>query len=253
MRDRHLYERAQELYESGVPFGDIWRQLGLPKGTVAHWFYGERARQMKERRALAGPSRCPRCDSAANPLPAWQYAYLLGQYLGDGHLVTKAKVPVLRIYCTSAYPGIIAECKAATLAVLARSVSVVELTGCVAVQSYSKHWPCLFPQAGPGRKHHRAIVLEPWQQEIAAAEPRALLRGLIHSDGCRVINRVTVGGKTYAYPRYHFSNESADIMRICADALDMINVEWRFNRANSISIARRDSVAALDAFIGSKC
>lgn len=30
----------------------------------------------------------------------------------------------------------------------------------------SKHWPCLFPQHGPGRKHHRRIALEPWQEAI---------------------------------------------------------------------------------------
>jgi hypothetical protein len=31
------------------------------------------------------------------------------------------------------------------------------------VSSYWKHWPCLFPQHGPGRKHERRIALVPWQ------------------------------------------------------------------------------------------
>jgi hypothetical protein len=114
-----------------------------------------------------------------------RYAYLLGQYLGDGHLVTSARVPVLRVYCTAVYPDIIDECRDAMRATLARSVSTVPKTGCVAVQSYSMHWPCVFPQHGPGPKHRRPIVLAPWQQEIVDAQPRALLRGLIHSDGCR--------------------------------------------------------------------
>ena len=48
-----------------------------------------------------------------------------------------------------------------------------------------KHWPCLFPQHGPGRKHLRRIALEPWQQQIVAKYPQQLLRGLFHSDGCR--------------------------------------------------------------------
>ena len=125
-------------------------------------------------------------------------------------------------------------------------------TGCVGVQSYSMHWPCLFPQHGPGLKHRRVIQLADWQQAVVAAHPRALLRGLIHSDGCRSVNRVVVRGREYSYPRYFFSNESADILRICGQALDQVGAQWRYNRANSISVACRQSVALLDSFIGPK-
>lgn len=38
--------------------------------------------------------------------------------------------------------------------------------GCVEIALYSRHWPCLFPQHGPGRKHTRRIALEPWQQAL---------------------------------------------------------------------------------------
>jgi hypothetical protein len=34
------------------------------------------------------------------------------------------------------------------------------------IKSYSKHWPCLFPQRGPGPKHTRKIELEEWQAII---------------------------------------------------------------------------------------
>ncbi len=36
----------------------------------------------------------------------------------------------------------------------------------VFVSAYSKTWPCLIPQHGPGQKHHRPIVLEPWQEQL---------------------------------------------------------------------------------------
>jgi hypothetical protein len=36
------------------------------------------------------------------------------------------------------------------------------------------------------------------------------------------------------------------------DALDQAGVEWRFDRPNSISVARRASVALLDEHIGPK-
>lgn len=76
------------------------------------------------------------------------------------------------------------------------------------------------------------------------------LRGLIHSDGCRVMNRVIQ--RRYAYPRYFFSNESLDIQQLFREACDLIGIEYRNNRRNSISVARRESVAILDEIVGPK-
>jgi hypothetical protein len=131
-----------------------------------------------------------------------------------------------------------------------RGWALVHCVGCVAVSAHWSHWPCLFPQHGPGRKHQRPIVLADWQSAIVEAYPRQLLRGLIHSDGCRVINRVW--GDRYRYPRYLFTNTSKDILQIFRDACDAIGVEHRNSKANTISVARRNSVASLDAFIGPK-
>jgi hypothetical protein len=78
------------------------------------------------------------------------------------------------------------------------------------------------------------------------------LRRLLHSDGCRATNNVRVGGKGYSYPRWFFSNESRDILAILGRTLDSVGVEWRYNRPNSISIARKASVAVLDAHVGPK-
>src|SRR5215207_2710410 len=72
-----------------------------------------------------------------------------------------------------------------------RRVSVLAVKGsrALVVQSYAKHWHEVFPQAAPGRKHNRRIVLADWQRDVVDAHPEQFLRGLIHSDGCRVINR----------------------------------------------------------------
>lgn len=239
------------MMAAGIPFGAVCKAIGLPRGTVAHWFYGERAR----RRLMHPPEplRCPRC----RPVPRFpddqeSYSYLLGLYLGDGHLVTSVKVPVLRISCTASWPGLIARCEAAMLAVLARKVQRVRQTGCVNVQSYSGHWPCLLPQHGPGRKHERRIHLTDWQQPIIDANPGPFLRGLFHSDGCRVINKVVRAGRTYRYPRYMFSNESSDIMALCQESLTQLDLSWRMCRPNLLSVARRDDVRALDQYVGAK-
>ncbi len=124
------------------------------------------------------------------------------------------------------------------------------------VKSYSKHWPCLFPQHGPGMKHTRKIELAGWQQVIVDRYPGDFVRGLIHSDGCRGMNRVrrtlADGDRWYEYPRYLFSNKSLDILGLCGQALDRLGVRWRFARWDMISVARKEAVARLDEFVGPK-
>jgi hypothetical protein len=136
------------------------------------------------------------------------------------------------------------------------NVSIQQNVGCVEVSSCSKHWPCLFPQYGPGRKHMRRIALQPWQHDVVLANPGHFARGLFHSDGYRGVNRVrrrlADGDRWYEYPRYLFTNESADILGLCGETLDRLGVAWRFSRRNAISVARREAVARLDEFVGPK-
>ncbi len=228
-------------------------------GAIRHWRCGRR-RCGRRRSAVSQPSqsepRCHRCHSI--PLDEPAYAYLLGLYLGDGHIAHgRRDVYALTVACADAWPGLIAAAAEAMSAVMPSSrVCKVQRIGCTAVKSYSKHWPCLFPQHGPGRKHKRLIVLAPWQETIRSRHPGAFARGLFHSDGCRVVNRVTrrlaTGDRTYEYPRYFFSNESSDILDLCGRTLDQLGVSWRFSRRNMISVARREAVARLDQFVGPK-
>jgi hypothetical protein len=241
-------DQVRRLYLSGRTIAASARAVGLPYRTVWHW-----CKDRPEPKHQGTELRCFRCRPGVEfPTAPGAYAYLLGLYLGDGHLVTTARVPVLRIYCADAWPNLIDLCAAAMKDVLASSVQRVQKQGCVGVQSYGKHWPCLLPQHGPGKKHERPIVLAEWQREIVERHPGTFLRGLFHSDGCRFANRVTVRGKEYVYPRYMFTNESADIMGLCQWALDLIGIAWRMNRRNSLSVARREAVAALDRHVGPK-
>jgi hypothetical protein len=149
------------------------------------------------------------------------------------------------------YPSIIYQAMQAAAAMRAPTpgrANLVDRGGCVEISAYWQHWPCVFPQHGQGRKHARPILLEPWQRTIAAADAEMLLRGLIHSDGCRVTNRVW-GGK-YSYPRYFFSNRSDDILDIFRRACDVRGISYRNSKPDTISIAKREDVAALDSFIG---
>jgi hypothetical protein len=211
---------------------------------------------------LSSPMRLAGTDHAdghcdrLNDLPSSDYAYVLGLYLGDGCISNvRGRPRKLRVFCCDDYPQIMAEAAAAMAAVMPSSkVGRVRKQGCTELCSHSIHWPCVLPQHGPGKKHQRPIVVEPWQLDIAmAGHPHQLLRGLVHSDGCRTINRVRgANGQRHEYPRYFFSNESADIRSIFLAACAEIGVDARHNRHNSISVARRESVAILDGFIGPK-
>ena len=161
----------------------------------------------------------------------------------------------LQIALDSRYPGIVSECATAIGILLPRNrirISRRSRENCLEVASYSKSWCCLLPQHSPGRKHERLIRLEPWQLHIVRDHAEPLLRGLIHSDGCRSINRVRHGEKIYRYPRYTFTNASDDIRGIFCDACDWLGIEWRQMNARNISIARRDAVERLDSFVGPK-
>ncbi|MEV6287036.1 hypothetical protein [Kribbella sp. NPDC051770] len=124
---------------------------------------------------------------------------MLGLYLGDGCLSEHRKaVFALRIACDDAYPGVIAEAAEVITSVNAsRPVHRVQAPGCTHLVSYWKHWPCLFPQHGAGRKHLRKIQLLDWQREIVADHPGLFVRGLFLSDGCRVNNWTTTNGRRY--------------------------------------------------------
>ena len=254
MHPKKRVDEARTLYATGLTAADVARRMGLPWGTVAHWCRGDRRRstgvEHSERAA------CPRCTGA--PLDDERYAYLLGQYLGDGHITTSRKnVHCVSIFCADAYPGVRAEVEVALSAVLpASKVSSVQRIGCAEIKSYSTHWTCLFPQHGPGRKHMRSIVLEEWQQHIVDAHPGPFVRGLIHSDGCRITNwtqrRVAGELKRYEYPRYFFTNKSLDILALCCAALDRLGVAHRQPRWDQVSVARREAVVALDVWVGPK-
>ena len=87
--------------------------------------------------------------------------------------------------------------------------------------------------------------------------PQEFLRGLLHSDGCRTVNRFTTllpSGRVaeYAYPRWFFSNRSADIRGLFCEYCERLGIRWTQSNHRNISVSHRASVALLDAFIGPK-
>ncbi|MGW7199077.1 helix-turn-helix domain-containing protein [Streptomyces chryseus] len=259
MYDLSTREHALALVAQGGTLSSVSKQTGISRSAIRDW--QARIEPVPRLRAQAAP--CPRCGPAPGvPADTAAYAYLLGLYLGDGCLSRhRARGHYLRIACADAWPGLIELCRDAIAAVRPEvSVCVLRKEGCVMVTSYSRHWLCLFPQHGPGKKHERPIALEAWQRAVVDDRPWDFVRGLVHSDGCRTLNWTTrlVRGerKRYEYPRYWFTNISDDIRRLYTDTLDRLGVEWkdctRHGRPYNVSVARRASVALMDAHVGPK-
>jgi hypothetical protein len=247
-----------ELHKAGLNNCEVSRRTGVSRPTIRDWVNGRLPRSY--RRVTDSRGSCDRCrgnDHRVDQLPS-DYVYLLGLYLGDGSIATHPRdVYRLRITLDVKYPGIVRECEAAMQAVVSgnRVSRQLRTCNCYEISSYSKSWPCLFPQHGPGKKHMRPIFLADWQQQLAKRWPDQLLKGLIQSDGCRAIN---TGRGDWKHPRYAFSNRSTDITSIFCSACDCLGLRWtasfpkRESAAVTIYVSRKADVAKLDEFVGPK-
>lgn len=249
-----VVQEAVRLHGLGLTDAQVARRLGISANTVGRWRRRIREERLLEAPGLSGSAPCPRCESGE--LDRAAYAHLLGWYLGDGHIALARGTPrLLAIFNDAKYPDLSDEVEAAIKAVKPGTSVWRRLRhGCFAISASWHHWPCLFPQHGEGRKHERDIVLAPWQQEIVDEHPGMLLRGPLHSDGCRVQNwAIGANGQRYeGYPRYFFNNASEDIIGICCAALDRLGIPWTHPRRDMVSMARRAGVAILDEHVGPK-
>jgi len=108
-------ERARELLSWGLRTGEVAAEVGVPTTTVARWRSGRTT-------AFGGPVELV----PWRPPHAETYAYLLGIYLGDGHVAVVASGKAwLRVALDGLYPEIIQETvDAIGLASLGRRVQV---------------------------------------------------------------------------------------------------------------------------------
>jgi hypothetical protein len=255
MRPPYEVKVVLDLAASGNSALAISRQTGIPRSTVREWLAGRTPNGRPVDGTVCGRCGAPRHRFDELP-PA--YLYLLGLYLGDGCISAHPRdVYKLRLFLDSRYPEIIHAGEAAVGSVLpANRINRLSRSGGFANSSprsnvelsvYSRTLPCLFPQHGPGRKHERPIALVEWQRALVAKHPEQLLRGLIHSDGCRFVNT----GRNWRHPRYSFSNRSDDIRAIFCDACDLLGVHWT-TAPRTVYVSRVRDVALLDEFIGPK-
>jgi hypothetical protein len=246
VRSSDEYVRVVALLKRGVRIAEISRRTGIPQSTISSWRRGGQPGTRRRRRPWQ------LVDAAV-------YSYLLGLYLGDGH-ITSVKSAFLRLFLDDSYPHVVEEATkalATTFTVPVCAYRYASRGRVVILQVSSPAVLEAFPQHGPGKKHLRPIRLEPWQREVTHAHPRELVRGLIHSDGCRSVNRFRTklpSGRVaeYAYARYFFSNLSEDIKDVFCEHCDLLGIAWSRANPRYVSVHARASVASLDQFVGPK-
>lgn len=261
MHSRATVEEALRLRrDEGLGARRVARRLGLPLGTVRDWHAGRLPWHSRPRPdTCTRPETCPACEQAAHRFERLgpPYVHLLGLYLGDGCISDhRPGLHRLRIALDARYPGIVEECVQSMRVVAPGKVhALLTPSNCFSVSAYSRSWPCLFPQHGPGPKHDRPVYLADWQQKLAERWPEQLLKGLIQSNGCRFVN---TGRADWRHPRYAFSNVSTDITSIFCSACDRLGLQWTaaFPKSESAAVAiyvsRKADVARLDALVGPK-
>jgi hypothetical protein len=246
MRTKDEVDLVLALTGEGWTASEIARHTGIPRSTVRDWRSGRSRRVSRD-------VICQRHDFSS--LNARAYVYLLAMYLGDGCLSEHRRgVWRLRITLDSIYPGIVVECATALGAVTPGKVHVQRRRNdrAVEVSSYWKHWPCFIPQHGPGQKHTRRIALTDWQQRIVSAHRGRFLRGLIHSDGTRIVATERKGGYVRRAARYAFSNRSEDILGLFRAACEAEGIHCTRASYKQIAIYSKAAVARLDEFVGPK-
>jgi hypothetical protein len=244
------YKAVMALFGTGLSDYKIAERTGVKRGTVRNWRLAGKPPSTVQRDELA--SAWSVRDGAA-------YCYLLGTYLGDGTVCVQQGT-WLQIVNDQRYPGISNEILAAMATTFPGRAPRMHPSSLGESDVLCIGHPAVlraFPQHGAGRKHLRSIVLADWQLELTHAYPGSLLRGLIHSDGCRVMNRFRTklpSGRIaeYCYVRYFFTNYSSDIRQIFRDHCELLGIRVTQSNHRNLTVSHRKSVAILEGIVGPK-
>jgi hypothetical protein len=248
--DIATYRAVTALFGSGLSDYKIALKTGVKPGTVRNWRHASGPPLTIKRQELA-------TTWSVTDGPA--YVYLLGAYLGDGTVCVQQGV-WLQIVNDRRYPGISGEIMAAMARTFPGRAPRMHPSSVGESDVLCIGHPAVlqaFPQHGPGRKHLRPIALAAWRLKLTHAHPGSLLRGLIHSDGCRVINHFRTklpSGRVaeYSYVRYFFTNYSADIRRIFREHCELLGIRVTQSNHRNLTVSHRKSVAILEEVVGPK-
>ena len=184
------------------------------------------------------------------------YSYILGMYLGDGHIIQakNKRSYKLTLFNNSFQDKVINLCENSLNYIFpSNRVNVYKVPTCnlIKVYVYNKMIPNVFPQHDFGKNHDRPIKLLDWQ--LKYLNTSKMLAGLFHSDG----TFYTYNG----YYFYSFTNCSLDILDICKMCLDDQDIRYTFTSKKAskivtqsylIKVYRQKEVMKLYNIVGEK-
>jgi hypothetical protein len=193
MRSDGDYAAVRELVAAGVSDREIERRTGVPRSTVGTW------RRRPRRRASHV------ADKRWRPPIGAPYCYVLGLYLGDGHVVRRGRSAWLRITLDARYPGVADEASPAMSRVFPESrVAGYERPGrgTIELQTANPALPQAFPQCGSDllrplrHARHPLDQVERSQHLDCGSRQRRLARHLRRPQGLTASRRLYNPGVT---------------------------------------------------------
>lgn len=235
MYNKNLIDRAIELKKENKNNSQIAKEIGVPRTTIISWF-----KRIEKNGNVYKKQEINFLDIEKNI--GGSYSYILGMYLGDGHISKCLRTYRFRIFQDSTYKDIIDNCVFHLKKIFPNNIISIfrwHCDNCKVIILYNNNLAEIFPQHGPGKKHLRKIELLDWQKEIINKYPREFLCGLIDSDGCRFLCN------NYLY--YQFTNKSEDIKDMFCDVCKILGIEYlRYNKYKNIRISKRKSVEKIE-------
>jgi len=227
-------ERAKSLKNEGRNFSEIARIMNIPRPSLKYFFN-------EKHKSKRGINKIIDYSYIIDNKLVKEYSYILGLYLGDGHITNMGRTYRLRIALDYKYDNLNDFAKEMLKRLFPdNKINILNVDNSWIVLSvYNKYIiKGLFPQMGDGKKHFRDVSLKDWQWNII--DYNYLLLGLFHSDGCYYLN-----SKKNKYS-YQFSNKSKDLINIFKMCCEHLNLKYYFSNhytkeSFSITISVKDS------------
>lgn len=238
--DRFEYTKKRII--EGASIRQIGRELNVDHSTISYWIKNDFTSRTGSTRLSINEIHSNCYNKSA------QYSYILGCYLGDGHISQLARTQRLRIFSGTAHPSIIKD-QVNALNVLFDNVvnnKKSNTSNMEVIRVHNTQLDIYFPQHGLGKKHDRDVSLKQWQQDLIDKELECFVKGLIDTDGCLYDNGRYVkhnGEKTYL-PSYQFTNKSKDVLKMYTDTLDKLGIHYTYvpKKCGSVNVFTRNRV-----------
>lgn len=280
-------QELNSMLNDGKSMNDIAKETGKSLGTIRYWCtkfnlksqYGNLNKGGEKAKRSVQKFRRLQVDESHLDYSRWSenqrrsYSYLLGLYLGDGHLSYDRKrggrsytlVITNHIDLVNMNNRIQESMKILfpnkSIHLYQKKREDGKIHNGLDIKLTAINLHLLFPH-GDGKKHTRKIELTQWQSKIIDEFPKEFIKGMIESDGCRFAPRKK---QCPTYIIYQFSNCSIDLHLILQNAAKKIGVNFTFREVKSKEssnanwtrkfwtvFAHKKDVLFLDTFIGAK-